>query len=349
MPGKYHTTGKPLDLSTKPTVPKSIGLVEMAGGHHLTLQDRRLFDTLLAIAYEHIEHDEEHSVRLIDLRRLCARSSDESPHKGNERIKESIKRLKSLVLEFNSLGNGEANWAYITNLLGDVRYSEGKDILYYEFPKPLRSLLVDPAIHARIRLAVIYKFNSKYSLILYEILQRHADRRLSGWEWPVNINELKLLLSVEDKFPNYKDLKRRVLDPAITEINEHAPYTVNFKEVRAKGPGTTRGRGAKVLKVIFKVARKERNEIENTTKLKNKPLSERTAAEGASSDQADEAMISKAYSFLDGADIAKRQDWAKRAEALGVKMPKAATSRENLRLWVRYVAPLIVKEEFLKF
>src|SRR4051794_31500969 len=96
-----HATGRPLDLTTQPTFPKAIGLTEIAGGKNLTLQDRRLFDTLLAVAYERIERDEEHSVRLADLRRLAVRETAEHEHKGNERIKASIKRLKSLVIEFN--------------------------------------------------------------------------------------------------------------------------------------------------------------------------------------------------------------------------------------------------------
>lgn len=349
MPTKYHATGNPMDLTTDPTVPKAIALVELAGGRDLTLHDRRLFDTLLANAYQRIEADEEHSVRLADLRRLAMRKTAESPHQTNERINTSITRLMRLILDYENLDSEGEHWRCKAPLIAFAKYSERKDILYYEFPKQLRPLLVDPALHARIRLSVIYQFESKYSLILYEILQRHADRRRPCWVLTIDVDKLRRLLGVEDKFANFKDLRKRVLDPAKTEIDAHAEFTINFKEIREGGPTATRGRGSKVLKVEFTVTRKETAQAKKTAHLNDRTKGEKRAAKtGGMAQQIDIDHVSRALRFLEMADFPTRQRWAEFAEKTAkVNMPPAPTAHENLRKWVPLVAEKIVETERL--
>lgn len=253
MAEKYHVTGKPLDLSTDPSFPKPIGLVEITGAMDLTLADRRLYNALLANAYETLHLDQEHEIRLSDLRRLSA-VDGATPHKHNARLKDSLKRLKGQVVEFNALGSDDvSDWTHISSLLGDMRFSKAADVLFYEFPKALRPLLVDPARYARIRLGVIYRFQSKYALILYEILQRHASRRRNAWTWIVSVDDLRRLLGLDTQMPNFADVVRRALEPATREISAHAPFNVTVKLERAGK--ATQGRGGKVTQVAFHVAR----------------------------------------------------------------------------------------------
>jgi hypothetical protein len=336
MASKYHVTGDPLDLTTNPSVPKALGLVELTGGRDLSLHDRRLFDTLLANAYERIEVDEEHSVRLAGLRRLAKRDLADSPHQANERIDASINRLMTLVLNYDALDNEGDKWKCKVHLLGFTRYSERRDVLFYEFPKQLRPLLIDPALHARIRLSVIYQFESKYSLVLYEILQRHADRRAPCWVWTVAIEDLRRLLGLEDKFINFNDLARNVLVPAMTEINAHAEFGVGYEPIRLGGPKATRGRGSKVVQVAFSVARKETSEARKTAKLNDRTKGEKHAAKAAGK-QSDLGMSAKALRFLEDSQASVRITWAKHAEAQGIKMPPAASRKDNLAKWVRRV------------
>lgn len=253
MAEKYHVAGKPLDLSTDPSFPKPIGLVEMTGAMDLTLADRRLYNALLANAYETLHLDQEHTIRLSDLRRLSA-ADGAMPHKHNARLKDSLKRLKGQVVEFNALGSDASDWTHLTSLLGDMRFSKTADVLFYEFPKALRPLLVDPALYARIRLGVVYSFQSKYALILYEILQRHASRRRNAWTWTVGVDDLRRLLGLVTQMPNFGDVVRRALVPATSEISAHAPFIVTVTLERAGK--ATQGRGGKVTKVAFHVVRK---------------------------------------------------------------------------------------------
>ncbi len=253
MAEKYHVTGNPLDLTTDPSFPKAIGLVEMTGAMDLTLADRRLYNALLANAYETIHLEQEHTIRLSDLRQLSA-SEGATPHKHNARIKDSLKRLKGQVVEFNALGSDKSDWTHITSLLGDMRFSKAADVLFYEFPKALRPLLADPSLYARIRLGIVYRFQSKYALILYEILQRHASRKRKAWTWEVEVDVLRRLLGLDTQMPNFGDVLRRAIEPAVSDISAHAPFNVTATLQRAGK--ATKGRGGKVTVVAFHVVRK---------------------------------------------------------------------------------------------
>lgn len=167
---------------------------------------------------------------------------------------DSLKRLKGQVVEFNALRSDASDWTHITSLLGDMRFSKAADVLFDEFPKALRPLLVDPTLYARIRLGVIYRLQSKYALILYEILQRHASRKRSAWTWTVGVDDLRRLLGLEMQMPNFSDVVRRALEPATSEISTHAPFTVTVTLERVGK--ATKGRGGKVTKVAFHVVRK---------------------------------------------------------------------------------------------
>ena len=64
-----------------------------------------------------------------------------------------------------------------SQLLGTCMLAERTGELTYMFPAGLEERLTEPALYSYISLRVIYQFESKYALILYEILKRYADRK----------------------------------------------------------------------------------------------------------------------------------------------------------------------------
>lgn len=69
---------------------------------------------------------------------------------------------------------------------------------------------------------------------IYEMLMQGA---FIG-KWPINIAELRTSLEIENKYPLYGDLKRRVIDPAVKQINDGSNVTVSYKEIK-KGRSVT--------------------------------------------------------------------------------------------------------------
>lgn len=321
---------------------KATGVVEVSEPEGLlTLADRRLYNHLLAHAYRGLaEGVREHSLGLSAIRKFAAESRAGIEDVNNRRLKESIERLQRVLVKFDYLGSdGDRIWQS-SQLLGTCMLAESKGLLTYEFPAGVAERLIEPALYSYISLKVIYQFSSKYGLILYEILKRYADRDAEAPWWAVKTSELRDLLGCRDKLKDWKDFRKRALDPALEEIGALAEFTAEVDEVRQ---GSGRG-GGRVVSVVFHIRRKERQDAEKTVKELEKPKIQRLGEKAA---KVEEANVVTALRWLDGADAGTRMRWAKQAETIGVALPPAASARENLAKWVPAVASLIVKAERL--
>lgn len=94
----------------------------------------------------------------------------------------------------------------------------------------------------------ILSLKSKYSIRLYELFKSYSYKQKQEFE----IDKLRGLLCVEN-YTLYGDLKRRVLDKAIDEINRCTDLKVSIEPV-------TKGKEHKTVAVIFHITRKELNE-----------------------------------------------------------------------------------------
>jgi hypothetical protein len=196
---------------------KATGLVEIHAKADLALSARRLFNHLLAAAYPRLRDGwaeaqqvaerariearrrslseqeveraattaarlalapfEDHQVPLVQLRRFAAEARDGAEDENNMRLKDSIRALQEVLVEFNYLRSDGTEWMS-AQLLGPCEYVniDGQKILSYRIQAPLIERLIEPALYSYISLKIIFQFESKYSLILYEILKRYSDR-----------------------------------------------------------------------------------------------------------------------------------------------------------------------------
>lgn len=118
---------------------------------------------------------------------------------------------------------------------GRIELRFGKDILPY-----LTGLQRE---FTRYALSDVAKMTSAHGIRLYELLA----------QWPeghrvVALDDLRRWLQLEDRYPSIKDLKRRVLDPAVEQINEHSPLSLTWSQ---------RKTGRKVTHLVFDYAPKK--------------------------------------------------------------------------------------------
>ncbi|MDE7248083.1 MAG: replication initiation protein [Lachnospiraceae bacterium] len=73
-------------------------------------------------------------------------------------------------------------------------------------------------------------FHSKYSIRLYELICSIHYHEMQEYRKQYSVDELKSLLD-SDGYNNYKDFKRRVLNKAISEINEHSDKNVSYNTI----------------------------------------------------------------------------------------------------------------------
>src|SRR4051794_33947075 len=277
-------------------VVKSTGAVEISEPTgQLTLADRRLFNFLLAQAHRDLGKAEKHTIRLSSIREFAAEARSGVEEVGNRRIKESVTRLQRTIVQFNYLDSERGAIWQSSQLLGECTLVECTGDLTYSFSPKLAERLVEPALYSYISLRVVYQFESKYALILYEILKRYADRDALEPYWAVKTSELRDLLGCREKLVDWKDFRRRALDPALEEIERLSEFAVEVYEVRQGG-----GRGGgKVVGITFKIRRKERREAEAVARELEKP---RVQRRGEKKMQREDQQIAAALQWLSGSE-----------------------------------------------
>lgn len=97
-------------------------------------------------------------------------------------------------------------------------------------------------------------FNSVHSIRIYELITQY--RSVGSRE--ITVEKLKEWLQVEDKYPRFNSLNQRVLEPAITEINEKSDLVVEVEQIK-------RGRTIHALNFVILPKQTAENDV-NLTK-----------------------------------------------------------------------------------
>src|SRR3546814_9560519 len=124
----------------------------------LTLADRRIYNLLIANAWERISEPVIHRI---------AKTALKGTHQGNERIESSLLRLMGTIA-IVTIRKGGKSYKRRVQLLGSSDESLEKDgFLHYRIPEELIEILRNSEVYARLKTQVMYCFESKYALCLY--------------------------------------------------------------------------------------------------------------------------------------------------------------------------------------
>ena len=209
---------------------KAREVIEIRGTGNLTLHDRRVMNVLYANAGQKICDDVEHVISLAELR---------GSHKGGERVKDSITRLMTTVVQVPVLGrNGRAATKRV-QVLSDTTTSDDEDDptgqVVYSFSRGMREIIKDSTLWGRVRTAVIFAFTSKYSLTLYELICARINLEFM-WQEDFTLRDFRALMGVpEDKLQRMPDFLRFCVKVAQDEVNGMADFKVNIAPVRKGG------------------------------------------------------------------------------------------------------------------
>ena len=180
----------------------------------LSLLERKISNALLFHAYPNLKKTLIHEISLENLKRLL-----NSVTRNHKALKAALKTLISTVIEWNILGDKVPEldlegWNAST-ILSSVSISDGK--VKYQYSELIKELIVDPSIYGKINLLIQAKFTSSYALALYENCARYRGLKYTKeFLYPL----FRKLMGVEEgKYEQFRDFNRRVLTPAITEIN----------------------------------------------------------------------------------------------------------------------------------
>ena len=221
--------------TTESSLIKPGELVDVVEQTPLTLYDRRVFNLLLANAWEQIEDDVEHTIKKSDLKGSMT---------GNDRLDDTIGRLMGARVVVSLERDGKPYHRSVGLLAHIDEPIRGDGNVYYQFPRKLRQLIGNSHIFARIQKDVMLALSSKYSLALYEMVQKRGNLQ-HQWNETFPVDRLRDLLGVpKDKLKLYKNFKSKALIPAIKEVNYLSDYGVSFIE-------NTKGRKVEAITISW--------------------------------------------------------------------------------------------------
>jgi plasmid replication initiation protein len=209
--------------------PKAAELIEITGTHMLEASDRAIFNNLLQLAHDSGrlgDAEAEWEVSLASLRRSSSR------HESNDRIRESLRRLRrtEVKVTYISARTGKRR-TMETNMLEftDTDDEETENAtLQFGIPKRLRQVLVRSNRWGRIRCEVAYAMTSKYAIALYEKICLWAN--LETCVRTMDIADFRDMLGVPpDAYERGTDFERKVIDPAVIEVNGLSDMAVKIE------------------------------------------------------------------------------------------------------------------------
>lgn len=162
-------------------------------------------------------------------------------------LKEKLKELRKIEVEYNILGKDKKeNWG-IFSLVAGIEYKEGKFI--FSFPHQVLKTLINPNVYTYIDLVIIKDLKSKYAVALYELLKDYKEIK----ELIIEITKIRELLGIErEKYQIFGMLRKRVIEKAIDEINasEKIDFKVEYKLKKS---------GRKYSHIKFLIKKKTKN------------------------------------------------------------------------------------------
>lgn len=196
--------------------------------YNLTLVQNRVFELLLYKFQKEKDGILSCEVHRDEFRNLIGKEKDRTI-KGVSDLLESL-RVKEILIAEKIKGKDKYKWHRFGLINGSI-YDEDKDVFTVKATEEIYALIQNyydkREGHTPINLIVKLGMNNYYAQRLYDLL-----RVWSGTKKVINyeVEELKELLQIEEKYNLYGDFKRRVIVPAIKELNNTGYFEIDFKE-----------------------------------------------------------------------------------------------------------------------
>ena len=219
-----RTTGHPLDPGNMGSIVKPGELVDVVEISSLNRSELVLYNQLLAHAWNDMAPGKVYRISKAVLR---------GSHESNDRLQDAFDRLMGAFakVKHRDPRTGRAMTTRI-NLLGpNTEEDADQGSFYYTFHDSLFRILENSQTWARLKSEIMYLLRSKYSIRLYEMIEKRIN--LHAQSESFSIEEFRSLLGVpDDKLPRYADFNKHALQPALEEINQLTDYVVTVGAVK---------------------------------------------------------------------------------------------------------------------
>lgn len=256
-----------MSTQTKPSVYKSNALVEAS--YRLSPAEQRIMLACISQVRrdQPITDEVMYSVSVSDYSSLVGTSS----HSTYKELADAALRLKrrEVWLREYPNGNGKRPRTLVTGWVQSIAYIESEGRIELRFSKDMLPYLTQLTEQfTRYALEDVAKMTSSHAIRLYELLCQWRDTR----QREVSIEWIRESFQLGDKYPAIKDFKRRVIEPAVEQINEHSPIWVKWSQ---------RKTGRRVSHFVFTFGEKTDKKASGITDKRRKPKRTASADQGS--------------------------------------------------------------------
>ncbi len=217
-------TGQPLDPHHMGRIIKPRELVDSIEVTPLSRIEMILYNQLLANAWNEIRERPVHKILKAALR---------GSHESNDRLEGAFDTLMTAYAKVRARDPKTGKMAtYRLNLLGTNKEEDAKDgYFYYTFPPDLLAIIGESTTWAAIKSHIMYALRSKYSIRLYEMIERRIGLTKSYEEF--SIDTFRAMIGVpEGKLERFADFNKYCLKPALQEVNHLTDFHVEISTIK---------------------------------------------------------------------------------------------------------------------
>jgi len=174
------------------------------------------------------KNDDSFQVQRVPVRRIrdMAQVSQKSIH---EEAAEATARLVREPIEFWSADKKDYEGYPI---FSTCKYKSREGMIEAKFNEDARPYLLQLREHfTQYRLRQAIPLSTPYAIRTYEIakmIERPGERRSRQ----IPISRFRQMFSLEDKYERHSDMRRRVIDPSVEQVNEKTDVDVRCEDVR---------------------------------------------------------------------------------------------------------------------
>jgi plasmid replication initiation protein len=217
-------TGQPLDPTNMGRIIKPRELVDIIELTPLNRSETILYNQLLAHAWNNIKTQPIHKVLKASLR---------GSHESNDRLHEAFDRLMGAWAKIRARDPQTGEMAtFRVHLLGANKEEDKNDgYFYYTFPPDLLAVISQSKAWATIKSHIMYALRSKYSIRLYEMVERRIGLVKQYEEF--TLEEFRAMLGVPNgKLERFADFNKYCLKPALEETNQLTDFDVEVMAIK---------------------------------------------------------------------------------------------------------------------
>lgn len=147
-----------------------------------------------------------------------------------------------------------------TRWISDIAYTDGAGIVEFTFANKVIPFITRlEREFTSYRLERIGRMSSVHAIRIYELLVQYLALGTRKFE----LGELKEMLGVAKEYNVINDLKKRVLDVAVKQINEYSDLNVSYSQTKT---------GRVVTGIVFSIERKKMEEKTSSQKKAKAPV-----------------------------------------------------------------------------